>query len=84
MPRLEALAQAKLTLAGWIAGIAALVCSGIGAVALLIAYGFPKGVSFFHDNFFVTFSGGKAVAVLFLGASFLLLTLAMRTVKRLD
>jgi hypothetical protein len=84
MPRLKTLMQVKLTLAGWIAGVAALVCSGIGAVALFIAYVSPNGVSFFHDNYFVAFAGGKAVAVLFLGASFLFLTLAKRTVKRLD
>jgi hypothetical protein len=64
----------------WIAGIAALVSLGIGIASLITCIG-GVGISFFHDSYFVSFESPLVVAVLSLGASSLLLTLAVRSAK---
>lgn len=76
----------------WIAGIAALVCSGLGAVASLFAYVCQPHIvaplvrgangSLFHDHYFVSCAGNKIMAVLSFGASLLLLALAIRSAPR--
>jgi hypothetical protein len=65
----------------WIAGIFALVCSGIGTAAALLAFVCPDGGSLFHNQYGVSCAGLKVMAVLSFGASLLFLSLAIRSAK---